>query len=355
MNRLEREIHSRIVKNGPLSLSLYIELALTHPKYGYYISRECVGRKGDFITAPEISQTFGELIGLFFADYWLSIGKPSPVNLIELGPGRGTLMNDALRSLKVTPSLLKALCVNFIEINPLLIKKQNEVVPQAKHFNKLEDIAPAFSFIIANEFFDVLPICQLIKKEQGWFERKVGLINNHLTFMCDKNKSAFIPPISDAVSGDIFEFCPQAETWMFSLARSLQVKGGLALIIDYGHQHYGLGETLQAVKAHAKVSPLNNPGEADLTAHVNFVALKNLAHKYGLVSYGPIEQGKFLKSLGIERRAELLIKKANAKQTKEIISGIERLISPHQMGRHFKVLALTDINSPPPQIFEVVE
>lgn len=353
MNALEREIRSHIIKSGPLSLSVYMDLALTHPKYGYYTSHECIGRRGDFITAPEISQTFGELIGLFFADRWLSMGKPSPLNLIELGPGRGTLMKDVLRSLRVMPDLLRMLCVNFVEVSPLLVEIQKDVVPQAKHFNNLTEIIPHFSFILANEFFDALPVCHLVKKEQGWFERKVGLVNDRLTFVTDKNKYTVCPPIADAVCGDIFEFCPQAEIWLSDIARILQAKGGLALIVDYGHQHHGFGDTLQAVKAHAKVNPLVNPGEVDLTAHVNFAALKDLAYKYGLIAYGPVEQGKLLRALGIDQRQKSLIKNASSKQSEEIISGIERLISPHQMGRHFKVLALTDKTSPPPLIFRV--
>jgi NADH dehydrogenase [ubiquinone] 1 alpha subcomplex assembly factor 7 len=353
MTPLEAHIRAQIAAQGPLSLANYMELALAHPEHGYYTTRQPFGRGGDFTTAPEISQAFGELIGLFFADYWLGIGEPAPIHLIELGPGRGTLMKDALRALNIVPEFRRALEVSFVEISPVLKKLQAAAVPEANTCEALDDVPAGPSFILANEFFDALPIRQFVKRGYGWLERKVGLRDGRLALVEEDSPTSVAPPGAGAKEGDIFEACPQAALWIGSIAARLNAGGGLALILDYGCAAPAFGDTLQAVKAHAPADPLTTPGEADLTAHVNFAALIDHARQAGLNAFGPLPQGEFLTRLGIGHRKAQLLKDATPAQAREIESAIERLTAPGQMGELFKALALTGRASPPPEGFPV--
>ena len=353
MTALLAHIRARIEAEGAITLAHYMELALAHPAHGYYMTREPFGRGGDFTTAPEISQAFGELIGLFFADYWLGVGKPSPVNLIELGPGRGTLMKDALRALAMVPEFRDAVRVHFIEVSPVLKKLQAKAVPKAEIHEGLDDVPMGPSFVIANEFFDALPIRQFVKRGFGWRERKVGLKRGRLALIEEEPPTAVVPPLAGSKEGDVWETCPQAALWIGAIAQKLNAGGGAALIIDYGHDRHAFGETLQAVKAHAPADPLAAPGEADLTAHVDFAALTQHARQNGLKAHGPISQGAFLNHLGIAHRKAQLLKGANKAQAREIESALERLTARNQMGGLFKVLALTGRSSPPPEGFPV--
>lgn len=347
MTPLEEHIRGVIRDQGPISIAHYMEVCLTHPEYGYYTSRDPLGRKGDFITAPEVSQMFGELVGLFMADYWLGLGQPKPAHLIELWPGRWTLMGDALRALKVVPGMVEKVHVNFIEVSPALIKKQKKAVPNAAWFDNLEDVPKGFSLIIANEFFDCLPIRQFVMTETGWAERVVGLQAGALGFtLSEKTLPSNLP--SRAKPGDIHERCPQAGYWVDLIAGRLERAGGLALIIDYGYSRPAFGDTFQAVKGHDYSDTLATPGEADLTAHVDFTALKEKAENIGLAVYGPKNQGEFLEMVGIEHRAGQLLKGANKDQEKKILGAVKRLVEPSEMGALFKVLALTKKGDPAP-------
>lgn len=343
---LKNELRALIQTNGPLSIARFMAEALGHPKYGYYMKQDPFGASGDFITAPEISQMFGEMIGLWLIDCWQKMGAPTPVQLIELGPGRGTLMSDILRAVELMPPLRDALEVHFIETSPVLRDAQKQKVPNAQWHDRLDDIDDGFSFIIANEFFDALPIRQLEKRGASWHERFVLWNEKTDGFFPFSDKSsldlsAFVPePLRDANEGAIFEFSPASQAITQSICGRLNISGGLALFIDYGHSQQGIGETLQALKDHEFTDIFSEPGNADLTAHVDFQALAHIAHESGCVSYGPTTQGHFLKSLGIETRAQKLSQTASEKQALDIKQALHRLISDKEMGELFKVLAI---------------
>lgn len=354
MTALKDHIAEIILEQGPISVARYMELCLTHPELGYYTSGDPLGRDGDFTTAPEISQMFGELIGLFFADYWLGMGSPAPVHFIELGPGRGTLMADALRAIEIVPGFREAVQVHFIEVSETLKAKQKKAVPEAHWQDSLDEVPPGISFVIANEFFDCLPVRQLIKTDPGWGERLVGLNGDDLAFTVgDVTGPSF--PEGGYKPGDVKEACPQAAFWINALAQRLKGAGGLALIIDYGYDQAGVGDTLQAVKDHKPADVLSHPGECDLTAHVNFPDLVEKSEQAGLAAYGPVGQGVFLQNIGIEHRAGQLLDAADAKQKKDILSAVKRLVAPNEMGGLFKVLCLGKKHAPEPAGFGEVQ
>ncbi len=348
MSTLENHIKDLIRAQGPISIAHYMELCLTHPKLGYYTRRDPLGRAGDFITAPEVSQMFGELVGLFMADYWLALGQPKPFHFIELGPGRGTLMADALRAIKIVPGMAEAAKVFFLEVSPALKKKQKKAVPAASFVETLDEVPPGPAFIIANEFFDCLPIRQFVKSDDGWAERMVGLENDDLAITLSEKALPPNLPLT-AGRGAIFEICPQAGFWIDAMATKINTGGGISLVIDYGYGNPGFGDTFQAIQEHAYSNVLKNPGSADLTAHVNFLNLKAKAQSAGLEVYGPLAQGDFLQNIGIEHRAQQLLQKAGKKLEKEILSAVGRLVSGDQMGSLFKVLALTKKDQPEPE------
>jgi len=347
MTPLESHIAELIRAQGPLSVAHYMELCLTHPEFGYYTGRDPLGRQGDFITAPEVSQMFGELIGLFMADYWLGLGQPKPFHFIELGPGRGTLMADALRAINIVPGMAESVHVHFLEVSPALKEKQQKAVPDANWVETLDEIPFGCSFIIANEFFDCLPIRQFVMTDTGWAERVIGLLDDSLAFMFSEKS---LPPNlpGRAEVGAIFETCPQAAFWIDALAGRLEAGGGMALIVDYGYENPGFGDTFQGMTGHKFSDVLKNPGGCDLTAHVNFSAQKSRAEQTGLAAYGPMPQGIFLQNIGLEHRAGQLLNGADKKQTKDILAAVERLVSEDQMGTLFKALALTKKGQPEP-------
>ncbi|MHA1544463.1 MAG: class I SAM-dependent methyltransferase [Alphaproteobacteria bacterium] len=347
MNALQDHIVKLIQENGPISIAHYMELCLTHPELGYYTGKDPLGRAGDFITAPETSQMFGELIGLFMADYWLGLGSPKPFHFIEMGPGRGTLMADALRAIKIIPGMLESIHVHFLEVSPALMAKQKKAVPTATWHETLDDIPYGCSFIIANEFFDCLPVRQFIMTDSGWAERMVGLENKNLAFtFSEKNQPSNLPMTAEI--GNILEVCPQAGYWIDAIASKLMIGGGMALIIDYGYDKSGFGDTLQAVHKHKYADVLENPGEIDLTAHVNFTDLKTRAQIAELDVFGPVSQGEFLQTIGLEHRAGQLLKGASKPQDKEILAAVKRLVDEAEMGTLFKVLAMVKKDYPPP-------
>ena len=346
MTALRAEIEQLIALDGPITVERYMALCLGHPIHGYYRTRDPLGAHGDFTTAPEISQMFGELIGLWAAEVWRAMGEPSPVRVVELGPGRGTLMADALRAATVLPAFRTAAAVHLVETSPALRARQEATlaacgVPVAWH-GGLAEVLGGPAIVIANEFFDALPIRQFVGTDRGWCERLVGLRQGQLTFGVASEPAREVPvPVRPGATLD----WPQAGLALIgTLAARLAAHGGAALVIDYGHTTSGFGDTLQAVRAHAHADPLAQPGDADLTAHVDFALLAHAARNAGAAVHGPVPQGEFLRALGIEARAAALKARATPAQAQGIDAALLRLTGAGEgrMGELFKVLALAD-------------
>jgi SAM-dependent MidA family methyltransferase len=348
---LQSELKRLIQSSGPMPVWRYMEMCLTHPKYGYYVARDPLGREGDFITAPEVSQMFGELLGLWAASVWKAIGSPPILRLIELGPGRGTMMTDALRALRVLPPLYQALSIHLVEINPVLREKQKATLSGVRNIawhDSIDDVPDGPAVILANEYFDVLPIHQVVRRETGWHERTVELDDSgRLVFGAASEPmprfEVLLPPLVRAAPiGAVFEWRPDTE--IMKLASRVRDQDGAALIIDYGHMRSDAGDTLQAIARHSFADPLKNPGQADVTAHVDFQALVRAAEDLGAQVHGPVSQGEFLKRLGIETRAIGLMTKASPEVSEDISSALKRLIGGGRggMGSMFKVLAVSE-------------
>lgn len=348
-SHLETLIRKQIATSGPMPVSRYMQLCLTHPDYGYYLKRDPLGRGGDFITAPEVSQMFGELIGLWAASVWNAMGMPQQVKFIELGPGRGTMMADALRAVRILPAFHEAISVHLVEASPVLREKQREKLADAAHvewYDSIDDVPEGPAIILANEFFDALPIHQAVRQENGWHERVVEIDDDILAYGIARDPipgfEVLLPPVVRAAPiGAIFEWRPDTE--IMTIARRLRDQGGAALIIDYGHLRSDAGDTFQAVARHSFANPLKNAGLADVTAHVDFQALARAAEDVGARAHGPVEQGAFLNRLGIENRAQALMKNATEDGKKLITAGLSRLTgpSPEGMGSLFKVLGIS--------------
>jgi SAM-dependent MidA family methyltransferase len=350
---LEKEIRARIAKTGPIPLAEFMALCLYDPQNGYYNRRTPFGAAGDFITAPEISQMFGELIGLWAADVWQSMGAPDEVALIEFGPGRGTMMKDALRAVRAVPEFRKALRAHLIETSPGLQSAQRRTlgpvddVPLRWHAS-IDEVPAIRSIIVANEFFDALPIRQAERRASGWHERMVAVDPSGvlmLTVARDPlpNLDPKLPSsAAHARLGAIFEWRPQQHEIAIKIACRAAATGA-ALIIDYGHVRSATGDTFQAVRSHRYANPLTSPGLTDLTAHVDFEALSKTAQEARARVHGPIEQGTWLKRLGIEARAALLQAKANLAQRADIAAAVQRLVGtgPDQMGSLFKAIGFS--------------
>jgi len=341
------EIRRRIASAGPMPVDEYMALCLFDPAYGYYITHDPFGARGDFITAPEISQMFGELLGLWVAAVWKQMGAPENVRVIELGPGRGTMMKDALRAVKVVPEFRAAVVAHLVEVSPLLQTQQEKVlesegVPVFWH-TALADVPKGPAIILANEFFDALPVNQAVRTERGWHERRIQVDSNgELAFTVAPEPIPFFqtllpPALQTPRVGAIFEW--RADSAAIDLGRCIADNRGAALVIDYGHTETGLGETLQAVGQHAYADPLTFPGSLDLTAHVDFQALARAVEATGARGFGPIEQSQFLRRLGIEQRAATL--KAGTARAGEIDRALARLIGQNRtaMGELFKAVA----------------
>ncbi len=348
---LENEICRLIAVAGPMPLAEYMRLCLTHPQYGYYLVREAIGAAGDFVTAPEISQMFGELVGLWAAAVWQQMGSPENIRIVELGPGRGTMIRDALRAAKIVKGFQPAAVLHLVEINPKLKETQRQLldrfeVPVLWHA-ALADVPPGPCIILANEFIDALPIHQAVKQSDGWHERvvKIGPDGNlAIGFATDPlpHFNATLPrELRQAAENSIFEWRP--DTIAMEIGRRVR-DDGAALIVDYGHASHGLGETLQAVAGHAFADPLHAPGRADLTAHVDFTALAQSAEMMGARAHGPLTQGEFLRRLGIEKRAATLKASAAPAEAAEVDHAVTRLTEakPGAMGELFKVVAIAN-------------
>ncbi|MGY4567775.1 NADH dehydrogenase [ubiquinone] 1 alpha subcomplex assembly factor 7 [Bradyrhizobium sp. USDA 3256] len=345
------EIRKLIKLSGPMPVWRYMELCLMHPRYGYYLSRDPLGREGDFTTAPEVSQMFGELLGLWSASIWRAIGSPATLRLIELGPGRGTMMSDALRALRVLPPLYQSLSIHLVEVNPVLREKQYATLAGVRNVtwhDSIDDVPEGPAVILANEYFDVLPIHQMVRRETGWHERTVGMdANGNLYFAPAPEPvphfEVLLPPLVRAAPlGAVFEWRPDNE--IMKLATRLRDQDGAALIIDYGHLRSDAGDTFQAIARHSFADPLKNPGQADVTAHVDFQAMARAAEDVGALVHGPVTQGDFLKRLGVEARAAGLMAKASPEVSADVAGALKRLTDSGRggMGSMFKVMAISD-------------
>ena len=341
MTPLEAEIRRIIETDGPISVADYMRLCLGHPQHGYYVTRDPLGARGDFITAPEVSQMFGELVGAWAAAVWRQMGAPRELRLIELGPGRGTLMADALRAAKAMPEFADALSVHLVEMSPALREAQQAKLGAVTWHSQIEDVPEGPCITIANEFVDALPVDQLVKGRDGWHMRMVGVVDDHLAFVVSPDALPGRTEI-EAPSGAILE--SRHDRPVALLARRMAGHGGAALVIDYGHAATGFGDTLQAVRGHRYADPLADPGESDLTTQVDFAALARTARREGARTHGPIPQGEFLRRLGIVERAARLKQNATPQQAPDIDAALARLTAPDQMGDLFKVLAIADPN-----------
>jgi NADH dehydrogenase [ubiquinone] 1 alpha subcomplex assembly factor 7 len=345
---LKDRLIEHIRENGPMTVADYMAACLYDPQDGYYATRPAIGgASADFLTAPEASQMFGELIGLWCAHEWDALGKPA-FNLIELGPGRGVLMQDAWRATGRIDGFHDAASVTLVETSAPLRDEQAERVPQAEWAARLEDAPPGPSLIVANEFLDCLPIRQFLRGEDGWHEKLVGLDEaEQLTF----GLSAALPaPDSEDEVGTMREIAPGLESIIYEIERRLHDAPGRALFIDYGYVRPEGADTLQALKTHQKVDPIEAPGEADLTAHVDFARLAQLAAAADLAVHGPITQAQFLRGLGIDVRADAL-SRANPQHAQRLARELNRLTHPEQMGALFKVICLSSPSLPPPAGF----
>jgi SAM-dependent MidA family methyltransferase len=301
----------------------------------YYAGRDPFGRVGDFTTAPEISQAFGECLGLWAAVTWQMMGAPAPLRLVELGPGRGTLMADALRAIgEMVPAFRAAAEVHLVETSPLLRAAQAARLPGATWHERVEAVPPGPAIVIANEFFDALPIRQFVRRGEAWLERFVaagGFVE----------QPAEAPPAlpGTAPEGAIHELSEASLAIARHLGERLRDQGGAALVLDYGPAEPGFGDSLQAMEAHGRADPLAEPGSVDITAHVRFPALAEAAREAGAATHGPLPMGLFLQRLGLMSRAAILAR-ANPRQAGLLLSGAERLVAPEGMGRLFKALCL---------------
>lgn len=341
---LARLLTAAIAASGPMPISRYMAECLGHPRLGYYITRDPLGARGDFTTSPEISQIFGELIGLWFADLWLRAGAPERLHLVEVGPGRGTLMADLQRATARVPGFAEAAEVHLVETSPVLRAEQAKRVPNANWHDSLStlpDDAPLL--LVGNEFLDALPIRQLVRTERGWRERMVGVADDRLVpTVGGAPVDPLVPErLRAAPVGSIVEIAPAALAVTSEIGQRLLDQGGAALLIDYGYEGPAVGDTFQAVKAHGFVDPFAEPGEADLTAQVDFAAVAAAARAAGARVHGPVDQGALLTALGIHERTAALLKRATPAQAEALRSGTERLTQPQAMGRLFKALGLT--------------
>lgn len=356
MTMLQQEILAEIDASGPIGIDRFMALALGHPRHGYYMTRDPFGLAGDFVTAPEISQIFGELLGLVAAITWQALGEPTKVGLVELGPGRGTLMADALRAARAVPGFSSCLEVHLVEMSPVLQRAQAETLRDCgKHpewHASIETLPEDYPLIIlANEFFDALPLRQFQRRDGVWRERLVGRSGDgDLMLGLDANIATGLA--IDAPEGAVFETSPISLDIMKKIAARLVQQRGLMLAIDYGYAQFAFGETLQAVRKHKFAPVLANPGEADITAHVDFASLAIAARRAGATAHPILTQATLLERLGIEHRAGLL--KRKAEHPAEIDQAVERLAGtdPQAMGLLFKALAVTSPDIPPPPGFD---
>ncbi|UXU75182.1 MULTISPECIES: class I SAM-dependent methyltransferase [unclassified Paracoccus (in: a-proteobacteria)] len=346
MTPLARLIAARIRLSGPMPLEDYMQMCLLHPQHGYYATRDPFGAAGDFTTAPEISQMFGEIVGLALAQAWLDQGRPDPFVLAELGPGRGTLMADILRAIGHVPGMRQAARLHLVEASPHLRRIQCERLGPLTHLDHAADLPDLPLFLVANEFFDALPIRQLQAVAGGWAPRLVTLDDaGRLGFALGA-----VQPGPPAPIGQIREYCPAALPIVEQIAARIGRHGGLAIVLDYGGWA-GHGDTFQALRRHQPESPFDHPGEADLTAHVDFQPIAAQARASGAWVSRLARQGDWLLALGLAQRAARLQAAGDA----GAMAALHRLTAPDEMGHLFKVLALWAPGAPVPPGFEPLD
>lgn len=347
MTKLHNLIAARIAATGPITLADYMADALMHPTLGYYSTRDPLGAAGDFITAPEISQMFGELIGLSLAQAWIDQGQPSAFTLAELGPGRGTLMADILRATAKVAGFAQAAQVHLVETSPTLRAEQASRIVDATWHDDITTLPDLPLFLVANEFFDALPIRQFQRDANGWREVQVGTQDAALVggLSAATHMALLEHRLVDTKEGDIVEHCPALPAITQNIAVRIATHGGAALIIDYGDWR-SLGDTLQALKDHAPTNPFENVGEADITAHVDFEAIANAAAPAKYTRLTP--QGVFLERLGITQRAQILAANLSGDALDQHIAAHRRLTYASEMGSLFKVMGLYPDGAPPP-------
>ncbi len=355
---LARKLAARLAAGRAISVHDYMEACLYDSEYGYYRTKAAIGQGGDFITAPEISQVFGELIGLWAGEVWRQMGDPAPVRLIELGPGRGTLMADALRALKVLPGFLAGATIHLVETSKALREAQRDALAQARvcvsWHDDLAGVPQGPSILIANEFFDCLPVQQFDfdAAAGGWRERMVGLEGGAFRFaagsIVETPRGLGSAAVTEIEDGAIFEHRPAIGRMIDAFAARSPFA---ALIIDYGYSRPCFGDTVQAVRGHRFAGLFDAPGECDITAHVDFLHLQEGAADAKMNTFGPMPMGEWLLRLGVEARARQLLARASDEEATDLRSRVARLVDPAQMGVLFKVLALTNGASAPPPPF----
>lgn len=346
--------------HGPLTVAAFMATAMGHPEHGYYINRDPLGMAGDFVTAPEVSQMFGELIGLWCVAGWRQMSRPDAVRLVEMGPGRGTLMADALRAMATAPDCRAALDIHMIETSPTLLAVQRDALQGASvsWHDSLAAVPEGPLLLVTNELYDVLPVHQFVRTLEGWRERLVDAEprGDGFRFVLAGQPTPALSLLPDTLDGaplnSVAEMSAAAISLTDEIARRIVGHGGLALIIDYASDHGPLGDTFQAVRRHGHHHVLDDPGEADLSARVDFTTVARVAREAGAAVHGPVSQGSFLLALGIEARAAKLAEGASDCQRADIETALGRLIGAGEMGSLFKVLAITPPDTPAPAGFE---
>lgn len=353
-DRLVRHIRA----HGPMTIAAYMAMAMHDPQQGYYARRNPLGAAGDFVTAPEISQIFGELIGLWSADLWRRMGSPDPVMLAELGPGRGTLMADFLRAARRVTGFTEAMHLHLVEASSLLREAQRQALKDANPvwLSDVDEVPSGPLLLVANEFLDALPIRQLVRGAAHWTERMVVADESDRLVFANGPESPALTMLApsgqrDGAPGTVVEIRPAATTLIAAVAERLTRHPGAALFIDYGYVEGSPGDTLTAISAHRGAAVLEQPGAADLSAHVDFAAIATAAREAGASVYGPVTQGDFLTALGAKQRLATLSLHAGPARRPALEAGLRRLIDPAEMGTLFKVLAVTSPRLPAPAGF----
>jgi len=359
--KLTQKIIQSIAMSGPMPVSQYMHLCNSHPQLGYYATGNPVGKDGDFITAPEVSQMFGELIGLWCLQAWQRLKCPDPVQIVELGPGRATMISDVVRAIKPNEQFYNAAQVSLVETSASLESEQRSRLGSRdisiEWFENIEKLPAMPAIFIANEFLDAIPFRQFVKTDESWLELCVGINHdgesdsNALTFVTGPSaiEETLLPSgHKDQPIGAIFEYAPAREAICIQLAQHIKSYGGTALLVDYGHGTSGFGDTFQAVQSHKPVSTLANPGHSDLTSHVDFQAIGNVAAHNGLMVYDIFTQGDFLLKLGLLERAGRLGHGKSASVQQNIQLDVQRLAGDDQMGSLFKAMCLTHPQFPMP-------
>ena len=351
MTPLGQRLARRIAQTGPIPLADYMAACLTDPEGGYYTTGLPFGAAGDFTTAPEISQMFGEMLGLSLMQAWVDQGRPAPAVLAELGPGRGTLMADLRRTLAALPGAAAAMAVHLVEVSPRLRAAQAAALAPAvpAWHDHVADLPEAPLFLVANEFLDALPIRQFRRVAGGWREVMVGCddAGRLVPGLAPPSSPGFLADRTDVPEGAIVEHCPALPAIVAEVAGRIARHGGAAIFVDYGGWA-GSGDTFQAVQAHAPADPFAEPGRADLTAHVDFAAVAAAARAAGAAATAMVPQGVFLERLGITARAEVLAARLTGAARDNHVAAHRRLTHPEAMGQLFKVIAIHPADAPPP-------